>query len=365
MLDKKKVVVGMSGGVDSTVAAYKLKEAGYEVIGIHMKVWDDGDADFVEKEGGCCSLSAVEDARRVCEKLEIPFYVVNFKSIFKEKVINYFLDEYKHGRTPNPCIACNKHVKFDALIRKAHDLGAYYVATGHYSKVEFDESLERYVVRLSNEDKKDQTYTFWSLEQNQLKHILTPLGDMESKADVRAIAEKFDVNAAGKSDSQEICFIPDDDYARYVRENMGAPIRPGNFVDTEGNVLGKHKGIIYYTIGQRKGLGITFGKPMYVVEIRSLTNEVVLGANDKVFSQGLIASDANFIPFEQLDGKVEAFAKIRYSAKPAKCTIEQAGDGQVQVMFENMQRAVTPGQAVVFYTDNMLMGGATIESAIN
>jgi len=364
MLDKKKVVVGMSGGVDSTVAAYKLKEMGYDVIGIHMKVWDDSDADFVEKEGGCCSLSAVEDARRVCEKIDIPFYVVNFKEVFKEKVIGYFLDEYKQGRTPNPCIACNKYVKFDALIKKAHDLGAYYVATGHYSKVEYDEELERYVVRLSEEDKKDQTYTFWSLDQNQLKHILTPLGDMKSKTEVRAIAERFDVNAAGKSDSQEICFIPDDDYARYVRENMGAPVRPGNFVDTEGRVLGQHKGIIYYTIGQRKGLGVTFGQPMYVVEIRALTNEVVLGINKKVFSQGLYASNPNFIPFEKLEGKIDAYAKVRYSAKASKCTIEPYENGQVKVMFEDMQRAVTPGQAVVFYDEEMLLGGATIEGPL-
>ncbi len=250
-------------------------------------------------------------------------------------------------------------------LKKAHDLGAYYVATGHYSQVEFDKDLKRYVVRLSKEDRKDQTYTFWSLNQDQLQHILTPLGGMESKSEVRAIAEKFDVNAAGKSDSQEICFIPDDDYARYVRENMGAPIRPGNFVDTSGNVLGKHKGIIYYTIGQRKGLGITFGKPMYVVEIRSLTNEVVLGTNKEVFSEGLIASEANFIPFETLSDKIDAYAKIRYSAKPAKCTIEKLGDNQIKVMFDDMQRAITPGQAVVFYSDDMLMGGATIEKAID
>ncbi len=364
MLDKKKVVVGMSGGVDSTVAAYQLKQKGYDVIGIHMKVWDDGDSDFAEKEGGCCSLSAVEDARRVCEKLDIPFYVVNFKQIFKEKVINYFLDEYKHGRTPNPCIACNKYVKFDALIRKAHDLGAYYVATGHYSKVAYDEELQRYLVHLSKEDKKDQTYTFWSLSQDQLKHILTPLGDMESKSEVREIAMRFDVNAAGKSDSQEICFIPDDDYSRYVTENLDGPIVEGNFIDTSGKVLGRHKGIVYYTIGQRKGLGITFGKPMYVIEIRPETDEVVLGENTEVFSKGLLASGANFIPFDKLEGKIDSFAKIRYSARPAKCTIEPAENGMIRVEFEDMQRAVTPGQAVVFYSDDMLIGGATIESAI-
>jgi len=364
MLDKKKVVIGMSGGVDSTVAAFKLKEMGYDVIGITMKVWEDGSPDYVEKEGGCCSLSAIEDARRAAEAIGIPFYVVNFKEVFKQKVITYFLHEYEHGRTPNPCIACNKHIKFDALLRKAHDLGAYYVATGHYSKVEYDESLERYVVRISAEDKKDQTYTFWSLSQDQLKHILTPLGSIESKAEVREIAARFDMNAAGKSDSQEICFIPDDDYARYVRENSDVEIKPGNFVDTNGKVLGQHKGIIYYTIGQRKGLGITFGQPMYVVEIKPETNEVVLGANDKVFSQGLLASNANFIPFETLEGKIEAYAKIRYSAKPAKCTIENAENGHVKVVFEDMQRAVTPGQAVVFYNDEMLVGGATIEASI-
>lgn len=363
-LSKNRVVVGMSGGVDSTAAAWLLKEQGYEVIGVTMKVWDDDSPDYVQKEGGCCSLSAVEDARRAAGEMGIPFYVVNFKGIFKEKVIDYFIEDYSQGRTPNPCIACNRYIKFDALIQKAHALGAYYVATGHYSQVIWDKQAKRYVVRLSKEEQKDQTYTFWSLRQNQLQHILTPLGNLSSKADVRKIAERFDANARGKGESQEICFIPDNDYARYVTQNMGAPVRPGNFVDTKGNKLGTHKGIIHYTVGQRKGLGITFGKPMYVVEIKPLTHEVVLGTNEDVFSTGLLASNANFIPFEQLEEKRTALAKIRYGAKPSPCTVESVGNGKIKVWFENHQRAITPGQAVVFYDNNQLLGGATIDKPL-
>jgi len=360
-LDKKKVVVGMSGGVDSSVAAYLLKKQGYEVIGVTMKVWQDE-----EEKGsndGCCGLSAVDDARMVCNKLEIPYYVLNFKEFFKEKVIDYFIDEYIKGRTPNPCIACNKYIKFDELIKKAHSLGAYYVATGHYSKIHYDKNLNRYLIKLSETLEKDQTYTLYNLTQDQLKYILMPLGYFSSKEEVRKIAEELDLVVANKPDSQEICFVPDNDYGKFIKERV-SNIRPGNFVDKEGNVLGKHKGIVYYTIGQRKGLGISLGKPAYVIDIIPERNEVVIGDNSDVFSKGLIADEVNFIPFDNLKEPIKVKAKIRYSAKPAEATIFRYNDSQIKVFFDTPQRAITPGQAVVFYKDDYLLGGGTILKSI-
>ena len=361
MLDRNKVVVGMSGGVDSTVAAYELKQMGYEVIGVNMRLWQD---DFLEEEhflrdGGCCSLSSVEDARRVCEQIGIPFYALDFKSVFKETVVDYFIEAYKNGETPNPCIACNKHVKFEALLEKAHQLGAYYVATGHYAKIYHDESLDRMVVEKANAIEKDQTYAIYNLTQEQLKHILMPLSRFTSKEEVRQIAANFDVQMSQKSDSQEICFVPDQDYVGFLKRNGDLNIEEGDFYDTEGHVVGRHQGIVNYTIGQRKGLGVTFGKPMYVVDIDPEFNRVVLGENASVFKKDLWANDVNFILMEGLDGPYRCEAKIRYSAKPAACTIEMDGD-LVHVVFDEPQRAVTPGQAVVFYKDQYLVGGGTI-----
>jgi len=366
MLDKNKVVVGMSGGVDSTVAAYVLKEQGYDVIGITMKLWkeDQYEDEFFEKEGGCCSLSTIEDARRVAKKLDIPFYVVNFKENFRKNVVDYFIDEYKNGRTPNPCIACNKYVKFDALLRKAHELGAYYVATGHYAKIEYDESKDRYLVKKSSEEKKDQTYAIYNLTQEQLKHTLMPLGDFSSKDEVRKIANTFDFSISKKKDSQEICFVVDDDYSSFVKRYSKKEFKPGNFVDMNGNKLGKHRGIIDYTIGQRKGLGITFGKPMYVVDINSKTNEITLGDNKDVFSRELFAVDFNNIYYSEIPKEFEAYAKIRYSAKETKCKVYYLGEGVIRVEFEEKVRAVTPGQAIVFYNDEYVIGGATIEKSL-
>lgn len=357
-----RVIVGMSGGVDSTVAAYQLKEMGYEVIGVNMRLWQD---DFLEEEhfkrdGGCCSLSSVEDARRVCEKIGIPFYALDFKGVFKEKVVDYFIDAYHNAETPNPCIACNKYVKFEALLEKAHELGAYYVATGHYAKMGFDEALGRYVIRKSNAVKKDQTYALYNLTQEQIKHILMPLGEFKSKEDVRAIAAKLDVQMSRKSDSQEICFVPDQDYVGFLKRNSDLKVAGGDFVGTDGEKLGEHQGIINYTIGQRKGLGVTFGKPMYVIDIDKATNEVVLGNNEDVHSETLYADEVNFIPFETLEGPYSCAAKVRYSAKEAPCTLYPEG-AMVKVVFETPQRAVTPGQAVVFYKDDLLVGGGTIK----
>jgi tRNA-specific 2-thiouridylase len=364
MLDKKKVLVGMSGGVDSTVAAYVLKQQGYDVIGVTMKLWEEDTDEYFEKEGGCCSLSSVEDARRVCEKLDIPFYVVNFKEVFQKTVVDYFLDEYKAGRTPNPCIACNKFVKFEALLKKAHDLGAYYVATGHYAKVLFNEETNRFNIDKSNEKRKDQTYALYNLTQEQIKHILMPLGEFESKDEVREIASSFDFAVGSKSDSQEICFIPDDNYPKFVDKYVNTKDLKGNFIDKKGVVLGKHEGIHRYTIGQRKGLGITFGKPAFVVDIKSKSKDIVIGDNVDVFAQGLIGSLVNFITIEKLTEPMEIEVKVRYSAKPAKATIYPNGEDSVKVIFEEKQRAITPGQAVVFYSGEKLVGGATIERAV-
>lgn len=357
----KRVVIGMSGGVDSSVAAYLLKEQGYDVIGITMQIWQDMREDVFEREGGCCSLSAAEDARRVCSKLDIPFYVVNFKEIFEKKVIDYFVDEYFQGRTPNPCIACNRYIKFDALLNKAKALEADYVATGHYARVTFDEKYNRYVLKKSATLKKDQTYALYNLTQEQLGATLMPLGDYNTKDVVRQIAYEQHLGVASKPDSQEICFVDDDDYGRFLSERKPGAIKPGCFVDTKGNVLGKHNGIVNYTVGQRKGLGIALGKPMFVVELIPDKNLVVLGDETEVFSKELIASDVNLILYEKLTAPIKVKAKIRYSAQEAPCTVEPLADDKIRVVFDEPQRAITPGQAVVLYDGDYVVGGGTIE----
>jgi len=360
-LDKNKVVIGMSGGVDSAVAAYVLKEQGYDVIGITMKLWEEDESNYAEDYGGCCSLSSVEDARLVAEKLGIPFYVINYKEDFMTSVVDNFIDEYLNGRTPSPCIRCNKYIKFDALLETAKSLGAYYVATGHYGIVTYDDQSQRHLIKKSKEERKDQTYMMYSLSQEQIKHVLMPLGVYDTKEEVREIAEREDLIVARKKDSQEICFVTDDDYARFVKEHTLKPIPKGNFVDTSGNILGQHKGIIHYTIGQRKGLGMTFGKPMYVVAIHASTNEVVLGENDDVFKKEFYAKEVNFISFENLEDGYECTGKVRYSSKTSPCKLYKDGINRIRVVFDQPQRAVTPGQAVVFYDEDTLVGGGVIE----
>ncbi|SHI91587.1 tRNA-specific 2-thiouridylase [Lutispora thermophila DSM 19022] len=356
---KDRVIIGMSGGVDSSVAAYLLKKQGYEVIGITMKLRSNDDFEQDSGRDSCCSLSSVDDARRVCDKLNIPFYVINFTEIFEEKVVNYFINEYFAGRTPNPCIACNKYLKFDALLKKADALEAKYVATGHYARIIHEKKLNRYLIKKSATATKDQTYVLYNLSQSQLERILMPLGDY-TKEETRKIADELDLDVANKPDSQEICFIEDNDYGKFLENKRGDKIKPGKFVDTKGNVLGTHRGIVHYTIGQRKGLGIALGKPMYVVDIIPEKNLVILGEEDEVFKNELLATAANFLPFDTLQHPMRAKAKIRYSAKESSAWAIPTGDNRFKLIFDEPQRAITPGQAVVLYQDDYLIGGGVI-----
>ncbi len=353
-----KIVVGLSGGVDSSVAAYLLKEAGHEVIGVTMQIWQDETNEIQEENGGCCGLSAVEDARRVAQMLKIPYYVMNFRQEFKEFVIDYFAAEYMAGRTPNPCIACNRYVKWEALYHRARAIGADGIATGHYSRIVALPN-GRYTLKKSVTDAKDQTYALYNLTQEQLKHTIMPVGDY-SKEEIRAIAEKIGLLVANKPDSMEICFVPDDNYAGFIEDYTGRTFPEGNFVNMAGEVLGRHQGIIHYTVGQRKGLGIALGQRMFVKEIRPETNEVVLASNEELFSKVLYADRLNFMSVETITEPMEVTAKIRYNHKGAKAVIEQVGEDKLKVTFDEPQRAITPGQAVVLYDGELVVGGGTI-----
>ncbi|BCJ94827.1 tRNA-specific 2-thiouridylase MnmA [Anaerocolumna cellulosilytica] len=357
-MDKKKVVVGMSGGVDSSVAALLLKEAGYEVIGVTMQIWQDEDTAAQEESGGCCGLSAVDDARRVAFALDIPYYVMNFKSEFKNAVMDYFTEEYLKGNTPNPCIACNRYVKWESLLTKSLGIGADFIATGHYARV-VKLVNGRFTLQKSATAEKDQTYALYNLTQFQLSHTLMPVGEY-TKDQIREIAKGINLRVANKPDSQEICFIPDKDYAKFIKEYSGETPKEGNFVTTEGKIIGKHKGIIHYTVGQRKGLNLSMGHPVFVLAIRPETNEVVIGNSDEVYSNKLYAGNLNFMSIEDLEGEMTVQAKIRYSHRGSKCVIRKVEADKVECIFEEPQRAVTPGQAVVFYSGDYVVGGGTI-----
>lgn len=357
-MEKKRVVVGMSGGVDSSVAAWLLKEQGYDVIGVTMQIWQDEEEKIQEENGGCCGLTAVDDARRVAASLDIPYYVMNFKREFKENVIDYFVDEYIGGRTPNPCIACNRFVKWESLLKRSMDIGADYIATGHYARVE-QLPNGRYAVRTSATGRKDQTYALYNLTQEQLKRTLMPVGGY-TKEEIREMAAKMNLPVAHKPDSQDICFVPDGDYASFIEKTADQTFPQGNFVLTDGTIVGRHNGIIHYTVGQRKGLGVAMGYPVFVLAIRPETNEVVLGKAEESLSRYVRADRINFMSVEDLKEPKKVWAKIRYNHKGAWCTVERTGEDEILCTFDEPLRAAAPGQAVVLYDGEYVLGGGTI-----
>lgn len=349
----KRVLLGMSGGVDSSVAAYLLQREGYEVVGATMSLWKPKDNS---------EDKSVSDARAVCEKLGIDHHVLDFSSEFQEKVVDNFIDEYFRGKTPNPCVFCNKSIKFNLLFDKARDLGCDYVATGHYALVEYNPKSGKYEIKKASSDSKDQTYVLYNLNQEKLARTLFPIGNYD-KDTIRSIAKEIGLEVHNKPDSQDICFIPDHDYKKFLKKHSDRNIESGNFVDISGRVLGQHKGIISYTIGQRKGLGITFGKPTYVVGINGDDGSIILGNNEDLFKASLLAKDVNFVEWNQdeIEGPIDVYAKIRYAAKPSPARVTYIGKDRVRVDFEEAQRAITSGQSVVFYSEDRLLGGGIIE----
>ncbi|AKM81205.1 MAG: tRNA-specific 2-thiouridylase MnmA [Candidatus Pacebacteria bacterium GW2011_GWF2_38_9] len=342
---KLKVVLGMSGGVDSSVAAALLTKQGYEVLGVTMQIWEN-DQEL-----------AIADAQTVAKKLNIEHRVLDFRKIFKEKIIKYFTDEYLIGKTPNPCIACNHEIKFGELLDYALSIGADFVATGHYAKIVKEN--DRYLLKKSSSQNKDQTYPLYHLTQKQLAHILFPLANYE-KTEVRKMATDLDLAVANKSDSQDICFVTNQNYSSFIEKETGVKVQEGNFVDKSGNILGKHRGIYNYTIGQRKGLGIATGKPIFISKIDATKNEIVLGDEEDILSKSLIAKKLNFIPFDKLEKEILAKVKIRYGAREVPARIFPQGLNEVEVVFDQPQRAVTAGQSVVFYQGDLVLGGGVI-----
>ena len=357
-----KAVIAMSGGVDSSVAAYLMKQRGFDCIGVTMKLFANEDIG-ISREHSCCSLDDVEDARSVAYSLDIPYYVFNFSDRFETDVIDRFIHAYENGITPNPCIDCNRYLKFDKLYMRAKELDRDYVVTGHYARVEKDGN-GRFLLKKALDDTKDQSYVLYCLTQEQLSHTIFPLGEMR-KSQAREIAESQGFINARKADSQDICFVPDGDYAGFIMnsdyaQSCSKACIPGNFVNLAGEVIGRHKGYLHYTIGQRKGLGLAMGHPVFVVDIRPETNEVVIGDNSDCFSDRLVADRLNFMAVDRLTEPKHLMARIRYSHKGGECTVRMIDDDRIECVFDEPQRAVTKGQAVVLYEDGHVFGGGTI-----
>ncbi len=354
-----KALIAMSGGVDSSVAAYFMKEQGYSCIGATMKLFANEEIGL-SREHTCCSLTDVEDARSVAYMLDIPYYVFNFSERFRECVMDKFILAYEMGRTPNPCIDCNRYLKFGKLCQRAKELEYDFVVTGHYARIEYHEASGRYLLKKALDASKDQSYVLYAMTQEQLRHTLFPLGNL-TKTEVRAIAEKHGFLNAKKHDSQDICFVTNGKYTDFIQQYTDKTYPEGDFVDREGNVLGRHRGIIYYTIGQRRGLRIPAKAPLYVCDIDSKNNRIVLGTEEALYTQTIIAKDINLISVPVLESPKRVKAKVRYRQQEQWATVTQLDADTLEVRFDEPQRAVTRGQAVVLYDGDIVVGGGTIQ----
>lgn len=362
-MNNKTIAVAMSGGVDSSVTAYILKQRGYDVIGLTMQLIDFSTIAGFKEQGKCCSEQSIYDARRAASIINIPHYVINLQNEFQEKVIQPFIMDYCYGKTPSPCILCNYYIKFDALLKKTLSIGAQKLATGHYVKLTFNKDNNRWFLKKSIDLSKDQSYFLFNLNQYQLSKAIFPLGEY-TKKEVRKIANSINLPIANKPESQQLCFIPDDNYRNFIQTRHTLENNEGNFISTDGKILGTHKGIHYYTIGQRRQLGISLGKPLYVIKINPKNNTIILGEKKDIYSSEFIAENMNWIAFDTPPASIKAAARIRYKHEEASATITPIDQNSALIVFEQPQPAITPGQAVVLYQNDVVIGGGWIQKII-